>query len=81
MHLPMFIINRIRRYDIQGKEVLQTNEKYYLGDVSLAYAAFGFKDRRDVLRHPGKALRLVRNPCKQCRIGAGVDCQNLRIRV
>lgn len=40
-----FIINRIRRYDIQRKEVLQTNEKYYLGDVSLAYAAFGFKDR------------------------------------
>lgn len=40
-----FIINRIRRYDIQGKEILQTNEKYYLGDVSLAYAAFGFKDR------------------------------------
>lgn len=26
-----FIINRIRRYDIQGKEILQTNEKYYLG--------------------------------------------------
>jgi predicted AAA+ superfamily ATPase len=40
-----FIINRIRRYDIQGKEILQTNEKYYLGDISLAYAAFGFKDR------------------------------------
>ena len=40
-----FIINRIRRYDIQGKEILQTNEKYYLGDVSLAYAAFGYKDR------------------------------------
>ena len=40
-----FILNRIRRYDIQGKEILQTNEKYYLGDVSLAYAAFGFKDR------------------------------------
>lgn len=41
-----FIINRIRRYDVQGKEILQTNEKYYLGDVSLAYAAFGFKDRQ-----------------------------------
>lgn len=40
-----FIINRIQRYDIQGKEILQTNEKYYLGDISLAYAAFGFKDR------------------------------------
>lgn len=40
-----FIINRIQRFDIQGKEILQTNEKYYLGDISLAYAAFGFKDR------------------------------------
>jgi predicted AAA+ superfamily ATPase len=40
-----FIIDRIRRYDIQGREILQTNEKYYLGDVSLAFAAFGFKDR------------------------------------
>jgi predicted AAA+ superfamily ATPase len=40
-----FIINRIRRYDIQGKEILQTNEKYYLGDVSLSFAAFGFKER------------------------------------
>lgn len=40
-----FIINRIQRYDIQGKEILKTNEKYYLGDISLAYAAFGYKDR------------------------------------
>lgn len=40
-----FIINRIQRYDIRGKEILQTNEKYYLGDISLAYAAFGYKDR------------------------------------
>ena len=40
-----FIINRIHRYDLQGKEILQTQEKYYLGDVSLAYAAFGYKDR------------------------------------
>ncbi len=40
-----FIINRIQRFDVQGKEILQTNEKYHLGDISLAYAAFGFKDR------------------------------------
>jgi len=39
-----FILNRIPRYDLRGKEILKTNEKYYLGDVSLAYAAFGFKD-------------------------------------
>lgn len=40
-----FIINRIRRYDVKGKEILQTNEKYYLGDISLVHAAFGYQDR------------------------------------
>ena len=39
------IIRRIPRYDIKGKEILQTNEKYYIGDQSLAYAVMGYKDR------------------------------------
>ena len=30
-----FIIHRVARYDIKGKEVLQTNEKYFVSDVSL----------------------------------------------
>ena len=30
------IINKVSRYDIQGKKVLSTLEKYYLADVSLA---------------------------------------------
>jgi predicted AAA+ superfamily ATPase len=40
-----FIIYRISRYDVKGKEILKTNEKYYVGDQSLLYAVMGFKDR------------------------------------
>ncbi len=40
-----FIIYRIPRYDIKGKEILKTNEKYFVGDQSLLYAVMGFKDR------------------------------------
>lgn len=40
-----FIIYRIPRYDLKGKEILKTNEKYFVGDQSLLYAAMGFKDR------------------------------------
>lgn len=40
-----FIIRRVSRYDVQGRGILQTNEKYYLGDQSLKYALMGYKDR------------------------------------
>ena len=40
-----FILYRVPRYDIKGKENLKTQEKYYLGDVSILYATMGFKDR------------------------------------
>lgn len=40
-----FIIYRIPRYDIKGKEVLKTNEKYFIADQSLLYAVMGYKDR------------------------------------
>ena len=40
-----FIIYRIPRYDIQGKEILKTQEKYFVGDPSLIYAVMGYKDR------------------------------------
>ena len=40
-----FIIYRIQRYDIKGKEILKTQEKYFVGDQSLLYAVMGFKDR------------------------------------
>jgi uncharacterized protein len=40
-----FIIRKISRYDVKGKAILQTNEKYFIGDHSLLYAVMGFKDR------------------------------------
>jgi len=40
-----FIIYRIPRWDVKGKEILKTQEKYYVGDQSLLYAVMGFKDR------------------------------------
>lgn len=40
-----FVIQRIPRYDIKGKEILQTNEKYFVSDLSLIYSVMGYRDR------------------------------------
>ena len=40
-----FIIYPCKRYDLQGKAVLKTQEKYYLADVSLKYALYGYNGR------------------------------------
>lgn len=40
-----FIIYPCKRYDIQGKAILKTQEKYYLSDVSIKYSQLGF-DRK-----------------------------------
>ena len=40
-----FIIYPCHRYDIQGKAVLATQEKYYLADVTLKYCLLGY-DRK-----------------------------------
>ena len=40
-----FILYRVPRYDIKGREILKTQEKFYVGDVALLYATMGFKDR------------------------------------
>lgn len=40
-----FIIDVIQRYDIRGKEILKTFEKYFVGDQSIIYATMGYKDR------------------------------------
>ena len=37
-----FIIYPCRRYDLQGKSVLKTQEKYYLSDISFKYSKMGF---------------------------------------
>ncbi len=40
-----FILHRVSRYDIKGREILKTQEKYYAGDISLIYATMGRRDR------------------------------------
>ena len=40
-----YIIYRANRYDIQGKEVLKTQEKYYLSDQSLKYSMLSFDSK------------------------------------
>lgn len=37
-----FIIYPCKRYDLQGKAVLKTQEKYYLSDVAIKYSQMGF---------------------------------------
>ena len=37
-----FIIYPCQRYDLQGKSILRTQEKYYLADVSLKYSLLGY---------------------------------------
>ncbi|MCM1166145.1 MAG: ATP-binding protein [Ruminococcus sp.] len=40
-----FIIYRCQRYDLQGKSVLKTQEKFYLADASLKYCIMGFNPK------------------------------------
>ncbi len=42
-----FIIYECDRYDLQGKSILKTQEKYYLSDISLRYAIFGYNKKMD----------------------------------
>lgn len=40
-----FVLYRVPRYDIKGKEILKTQEKFYVSDVSIIYALMGYRDR------------------------------------
>ena len=40
-----FIIYRCNRYDIQGKEILKTQEKYYFSDIGFKYSQFGYSPK------------------------------------
>ncbi len=37
-----YLLHRCSRYDLQGKEILKTQEKFYLADVSLKYSVLGY---------------------------------------
>ena len=40
-----FILYRVPRYDIKGKEILKTQEKLYASDIFIIYATMGNRDR------------------------------------
>ncbi len=40
-----FVIYRCQRFDLQGKSVLKTQEKFYLADASLKYCVMGFNPK------------------------------------
>lgn len=37
-----YLLHRCSRYDLQGKELLKTQEKFYLADVALRYSVLGY---------------------------------------
>lgn len=37
-----YIIHRCSRYDVQGKEILKTQEKFYLADTAFRYSVLGY---------------------------------------
>ena len=43
-----FIVNKVRRYDIQGKKIFETNEKYYFEDTGLRNSLCGYSQNRDI---------------------------------
>jgi predicted AAA+ superfamily ATPase len=40
-----FIIYRIPRFDVKGKELLKTQEKFFVSDTALIYSVMGYRDR------------------------------------
>ncbi len=39
-----FVVHKVPRYDIRGKRLLEIYEKYYLGDIGIRNAMFGYKE-------------------------------------
>ena len=37
-----YLLHRCSRYDLQGKEILKTQEKFYLADLALRYSVLGY---------------------------------------
>ena len=40
-----YILHRCSRYDVRGKELLKTQEKFYLADSSFKYSVLGYNDQ------------------------------------
>lgn len=39
-----YLLHRCSRYDLQGKEILKTQEKFYLADTALRYSVLGYNE-------------------------------------
>lgn len=39
-----YLLHRCSRYDLQGREILKTQEKFYLADTALRYSVLGYND-------------------------------------
>lgn len=39
-----YLLHRCPRYDLQGREILKTQEKFYLADVALLHAGLGYNE-------------------------------------
>lgn len=39
-----FLIHKVARFDIKGKRILETREKYYLSDLGMRHAVMGYRD-------------------------------------
>ena len=40
-----FVVEKVNRYDVHGKEILKTQEKFYLADQGIQHAVLGYRDR------------------------------------
>jgi len=40
-----FLIHKVPRFDIKGKRVLETQEKYFVSDLGLRHATIGYRDQ------------------------------------
>lgn len=39
-----YLLHRCSRYDLRGREILKTQEKFYLADTSLRYSVLGYRE-------------------------------------
>ena len=69
------MLHRCSRYDLQGKEILKTQEKFYLADTALRYSVLGY--------NAGSVASSLENIVylELCRRGYTVVRQNEKIYV
>lgn len=40
-----FLVHRVPRYDVKGRQFLEVGEKYYLGDLGIRHALLGYREQ------------------------------------